>query len=262
MTRSHKASPPTPQQVEKIRLLMSTYQDGTGQYAVKGGGTLPNWRDFERAVSAAMNGVGTENKSLFDVVVRPAKGNAYGISCKMREELTKVYRQNILHVEITNSARLLSDALKAVNIVTADDLIARPSDAGHTLLTLIESWGETASKIENISLAESYYLILFWKPATQDFQLFQLPLTLPDASELKWYTRNSGVLVGEQNGRKLIEWYSKSGGQLKYFPFAEAALWKSELFRLEPLPFSEFGYGITRKAETFFPQQWVKANEA
>ncbi|MEW6739449.1 MAG: hypothetical protein ACOYU2_00250 [Nitrospirota bacterium] len=59
--------PPTT--VEKFRLLLSTYQDGSGMLAQKQGRTLPGWRDFERAVAVAFNGESQENKFIFDVLL-------------------------------------------------------------------------------------------------------------------------------------------------------------------------------------------------
>ncbi len=56
-------------QVEQIRLLMSTYQDGTGQLLIKDGTTLPNWRDFERSVATTFKGYAFENKGFLDVVI-------------------------------------------------------------------------------------------------------------------------------------------------------------------------------------------------
>ncbi len=60
---------PTAQEVEKVRLLLSTFQDGSGMLAKPGGGTLPGWRDFERTVAAVFNGVNQENKFIFDVLL-------------------------------------------------------------------------------------------------------------------------------------------------------------------------------------------------
>jgi hypothetical protein len=71
------------------------------------------------------------------------------------------------------------------------------------------------------------------------------PLALPDPSALTWAVRSSkkepgsGCLVGALGERRVIEWYGNSGGQLKYYPEVGEALWHSEIFRLEPLPFTE-----------------------
>ena len=59
--------PPTPQEFEKFRLILSTYQDGTGMLAAASGRTLPGWRDFERAIALTFNGAASENKDIFDV---------------------------------------------------------------------------------------------------------------------------------------------------------------------------------------------------
>lgn len=56
----------SPDEVERIRLLLSTYQDGTGQYS---GGQEPGWRDFERVTALTFAGAAQESKSIFDVLV-------------------------------------------------------------------------------------------------------------------------------------------------------------------------------------------------
>ena len=67
-------SPLTEQEVEKIRLLLSVYQDGSGMLALDNGLSIPGWRDFERAVAAALGGKppkgeGQEGKNVFDVSI-------------------------------------------------------------------------------------------------------------------------------------------------------------------------------------------------
>lgn len=57
---------PTQTEVEKLRLILSTYQDGTGQQVVRNGRTLPGWRDFERTVAAAFGGEPQESKFIKD----------------------------------------------------------------------------------------------------------------------------------------------------------------------------------------------------
>ena len=102
----------TASQVEKIRLILSTYQDGTGQQTIKSGRTLPGWRDFERAIALALNGIAQENKAIFDVLVsQPGHNTFRGISCKMRREL-KYPRSNIdVPIELSNSSGKFWDVL-------------------------------------------------------------------------------------------------------------------------------------------------------
>jgi hypothetical protein len=62
---------PTPAEIEKFRLVFSTYQDGSGMDVpktvrpwMKGNNvvTLPGWRDFERTVALIFNGIALESK--------------------------------------------------------------------------------------------------------------------------------------------------------------------------------------------------------
>lgn len=76
---------PTPSELEKLRLILSTYQDGTGQYRDKNDPerTIPGWKDFERATAFAFGGYAQENKAIFDVVFPESTNSkiSYGISC-------------------------------------------------------------------------------------------------------------------------------------------------------------------------------------
>ena len=47
---------PTAGELERLRLILSTYQDGSGMLVLKDGTTIPGWRDFERAVAIAFGG--------------------------------------------------------------------------------------------------------------------------------------------------------------------------------------------------------------
>ena len=74
---------PTNAEIEKLRLSLSTYQDGTGQLVFKSDNSLPGWRDFERSVALAFDGIAQESKAIFDVLI-PAPQNPrinIGISC-------------------------------------------------------------------------------------------------------------------------------------------------------------------------------------
>lgn len=74
----HRA--PNDIELTRLRLLLSTFQDGTGMLAVDNNlATLPGWRDFERAVALTFGGVPSENKDVMDVrlpdPVRPSTGS-------------------------------------------------------------------------------------------------------------------------------------------------------------------------------------------
>jgi hypothetical protein len=82
MSYNFTGSIPTKAQIEKLRLILSTFQDGTGQLVFEPGKSLPGWRDFERSVALAFDGVEQESKAIFDVLI-PMSSNPqinYGIS--------------------------------------------------------------------------------------------------------------------------------------------------------------------------------------
>jgi hypothetical protein len=68
------------------------------------------------------------------------------------------------------------------------------------------------------------------------------------------------VLPVKDRQGKIFEWYGESGGQLKYYPRVQDALWKSKPFRLEPLPPNN-PHGILARVETYFPAQRQKITQ-
>jgi hypothetical protein len=209
---------PMPGEVERLRLILSAYQDGTGMLALENGRSLPGWRDFERAVAAAFGGVAQENKAIFDVLLsdpnRP--GVSYGISCKMRGTLNRMTRDGRLTIELSNSAQKFWQHLasRGVNQLTYEN---NPAEVGAALIELVESW-HSAVSVDNggsVDLAKSSYLILSWNKQ-ELYQLHRLPFTLPDPKQLRWRFPTTNRIIGEDDSGILFEWYGKSGGQLKY----------------------------------------------
>jgi len=236
---------PTRREVQKLRLILSAYQDGTGQLAV-GHLTLPGWRDFERSVALAFGGEAQESKAIFDVLLPDLRreGIKYGLSCKMRETLRYVEDTGRVTIEVSNSAGKFWAALKA-NGFNEDNYTRAPARVGKILLDLVGSWHRAVSIEQGgqIDLAGSSYLALQWDKKTGQYQLYQFPIRLPDPETLQWSVV-SRRLIGTDDKGTLFEWYGHSGGQLKYYPFATDAIWVSERFQLEPLPKNKVGYGI------------------
>jgi hypothetical protein len=103
---------PTTGELEKVRLILSTYQDGTGMLNL-GGRNLPGWRDFERAIALAFGGEAQESKAIFDVLLTdPVTGIKIGVSCKMRDTLRDARRTGQATIEISNSAGYFWKRLK------------------------------------------------------------------------------------------------------------------------------------------------------
>lgn len=263
--------PPTPREVERLRLILSTYQDGTGMLQVENGLTLPGWRDFERAVALAFSGEAQESKALFDVLLanEASPGIKYGLSCKMRSELDRIRRDGRVTLELSNSAGQFWAHLNAQGI-NQTNYKDRPLEVGSGLIEVVEGWHQAVSIEEggNVDLSRSCYIVLSWNRARW-YQLHQFPLTLPNPESLRWHfpTKKRGGdagavgrrLAGDDDSGTLFEWYGESGGQLKYYPLAETALWASDLFQLEPLGDTE--YGILNKAAAYFPELWSAAIE-
>jgi hypothetical protein len=251
--------PPSRGELEKLRLILSTYPDGTGMLNI-GGRNLPGWWDFERAVALAFGGEAQESKAIFDVIlVDRTTGVRIGISCKMRDTLRETQRTGQATIEVSNSAgyfwtRLRQHGLAEQNYHTA------PGEVGFTVVHLIGEWHESAStgSANAFDLTRSCYLALQWDHQSGDYQLFRFPLKLPAPDLLRWEVSGKR-LVGWQGAEKAFEWYGLSGGQLKYYPSLSTATWRSEVFQLEPLPDSGNGYGLIRKTAELFPRQWERA---
>lgn len=258
--------PPTEREVERLRLILSAYQDGTGMLQAERGLTLPGWRDFERAIALAFHGEAQESKAIFDVLL-PSEERPnirYGLSCKMRRELNKIERTGRVSLELSNSAGQFWTFLKTKGI-DQTNYRDRPLAVGVALIEVVESWHRAANITRGgaVDLTKSSYLVLSWNRA-RHYQLHQFPLTMPDPYELNWRfpTKKGGEtgrrIAGEDEAGTLFEWYGESGGQLKYYPLASSALWASEIFQLEPL--RDIEYGILNKAAAYFPEKWLEAN--
>ena len=252
--------PPSDEEIERLRLILSTYQDGTGMLASDGGVTLPGWRDFERSVALAFGGVASESKDIFDVRLPDPQrtGVFFGISCKMREALSKLDREGRAYMELSNSSKRFWDYLNTKGL-DQSNYESYPADVGAGLIDLVSQWHQDASLegAGNVDISESCYLALSWNK-TGLYQLHQFPIAFPEPSGLHWEIRptaKSRCLLGNDESGRLFEWYGESGGQLKYYPLEENAIWKSSRFMLEPIP-SGLEHGVLHKARTYFPAQW------
>ena len=258
---------PSSNEVERFRLILSTYQDGMGMNA---SGALPGWRDFERSVALAFDGIASESKDIFDVRLPDPErsGVYYGISCKMRRELARVARHGRATIELPNSARKFWDSLLTSGLHQAN-YKEHPGEVGRALIELVSEWHDAAGINQggDVDLSKSCHLTLSWDSAGW-YQLHQFPLALPDPNQLQWvfptYERSGKSYVGnhlkgDDTSGSLFEWYGESGGQLKYYPLVADAIWESDLFKLEPLP-TDQEHGVLHKVESYFPEQWTAVN--
>lgn len=261
--------PPKDREVEQIRLLLSTFQDGTGM--LKGTQeieTLPGWRDFERTVALAFGGEAPENKAVFDVLLEsPTRpGIKYGLSCKMRGELNRIGRDGRVTIEVSNSAQKFWGCLSTGGF-DQTNYKDHPQDVGILLVKLVEQWHRETTE-SGIDIRNSFFLVLSWNRAGW-YQLHQFRLDLPNPKSLEWQfpiEQRRGIqerarrLRGSDDTGVVFEWYGESGGQLKYYPSETWAVWKSDQFQLEPLR-SDGQYGILAKAAAYFPSKWKWARD-
>lgn len=259
----------TEAEFERFRLILSTYQDGSGQQALKDGRTLPGWRDFERSVSVAFGGESQESKFIFDVLLPDTRrtGIYFGISCKMRRALDDTKRTGRVTLELSNSSGKFWDQLGKIGI-HQQNYRDRPVDVAKALLEQVDEWHTSIGLEHNgkLDLSKSFYLVLSWN-LKGEYQLFQFHLSLPHLSALSWdfpsvisrgQEKIGRRLRGQSETGTLIEWYGESGGQLKYYPLAENAVWKSDIFHLEALPEDwNKKHGILTKAKDYFPGLWM-----
>lgn len=252
---------PAQSEIERFRLILSTYQDGSGML-IDADKTLPGWRDFERSVAVSFNGKALESKWIYDVLL-PADSLTrvqYGISCKMRSTLRTVERKKRVTIEVSNASGEFWDSIKDSGL-TQENYNTNPKLAGIKLIQVVEQWHNNVS-IENggnIDSNKSFYLVLQWERKSGRYQLFQFPINLPDPDQLKWQV-NGRRLIGKDGKGVLFEWYGLSGGQLKYYPLVDSASWQSPIFHLEPLP-QNVEHSIKQKAATYFPNLWAKAQK-
>lgn len=254
---------------QRLRLALSTYQDGSGQLSTADDKTLPGWRDFERSVAFVFGGKAQENKAIFDVIVSDVNtpGHLIGISCKMRGTLKETLRKGFVTLELSNSAGQFWNAIReyGLNEQTYRD---SPSLVGTALIERVRRWHEAASITSggNVDLSKSFFLTLSWDRKSGQYQLHQFRHDLPAPDDLMWSfpdTIRSGEriqgrrLVGLHQDHKLLEWYGQSGGQLKYYPLTKDAIWQSELFTLEPLPDNAgSSHILLTKIQSYFPGLW------
>ena len=263
--------PPTEEEFQKFRLILSTFQDGSGMLDDKkppkwmkdhNAKTLPGWRDFERSVALAFGGIAIESKHIYDVILASPDNPSivYGLSCKMRDKLRRVLlRDGRVTIEVANAEGDFWDAIIATGL-TRENYHTNPSVSGIAIINLVDLWHTKVSHENggNVDNSKSMFITLQWYKNTGNYQLFQFPIDLPNPHNITWRV-NSRRLIGEDDRAIIFEWYPFSGGQLKYYPLSSEAIWKSDVFQLEPLP-DDLGHIAINKAATYFPEIWHKVS--
>jgi hypothetical protein len=264
---------PTQAETEIFRLLMSCFCDGSGNLKAEGC-TLPDWRQLERVVAEALNGVGPENKDVFDVVVQSPDhgGSDFGFSVKSKElsrvgAIGDLATTGRVYMELCNSPAKLWDPLKRKGITEEDFRNQQnPEIVGQEVLNTVVSWKHQAANDwqrrhnRTLDLNRSVYLTISYskprpdRPREYQFHSFDLPFP----QRLSWYYISDRCLRAEDPlypGEVIFDWYGLSGGQLKYYPRATTARYSSSRFTL----LNAQSVSLSRKAATLWPQEWTNA---
>jgi hypothetical protein len=183
----------------------------------------------------------------------------------MRRTLDETLKTGRATLELSNSSGMFWKELRTLGI-DQHNYREYPHETGQALIGLINKWHEATK--DKVNLSHSFFLALSWNKHG-DYQLFKFNLRLPDPQTIKWDFPDVETRAGlETPGRRLrgkdqqgtvFEWYGESGGQLKYYPLIETALWKSNIFQLEALPAGWASmHGLLVKTRDYFPAHWER----
>ena len=264
---------PDCRELQRIRLCLSSFCDGSGQEREQEGGTRPGWRDFERVFAETLGGYAQENKEVFDILINShdEKETDYGISVKSKElpinNFDNLDNGKRVYMELSNSPAKFWEALHPLGI-SEDDFRGgnHPKVIGETVLKVVEDWHASASvnhrqtKLRNLNLEKSIHLVVSYSKISarrpiRSYQIHSFPLTFP--KDIIWKFSSPKCLRGydpKHPQEAIIDWYALSGGQLKYYPKATTCLFKTTKFELMKPPVLL----VSEKASRYWPEIWVE----
>ncbi|WP_431866021.1 hypothetical protein [Microbacterium paraoxydans] len=237
---------------EALRLMLSTFRDGTGQVMLKDGRSMPGFRDFERATAAVTYGQAREDKGIFDVWV-PTSTLPFGVSCKMA--VSQPRRNECSFMELSNSLAYFHTALNEAGV----DFERDPATAGQIIVDLVMTWHSAVR--DEVDLAGSRYAILTHDSRWDYFQLqcFPLDLRIADPTrDVRWVVEGralNGYIDLGSRVHRLWQWYGYSGGQLKYYPLLDWVEWMTVPFQLEHAPVAS----LRTRAIDYFGDLWPRS---
>ncbi len=260
---------PSEADIAKFRLAMSTFRDGSGQERESDGTTRPGWRELERIVVEVLEGVGSENKAVFDVLITPP-GSVFdiGVSVKSKSLSESAFKKlkttGRVYMELCNSPAKLWGPIKLLGHSEGEFSRMQHSQAiGDSVVRTVESWHTQANSSHqvqtgrSIDLAKSVFLTITYGPFSgsnhRSYQFHSFDLEF--RTGIKWRYKSDRCLSGydpEFPNEVLMDWYGLSGGQLKYYPRASNSRFHSPVFTL----FRPQALKILEKAKAMFPDEW------
>ena len=253
--------PATPKELTQLKLLMSTYTDGSGYEKNPDGTTRPGGRDLERIIAEWVGGTAPEGKSIFDITVSSSdKSSIHGISVKSKgfskQKFTDLNTDGRVYMELCNSPAKLWEPLKLKGIFEDDfENQRRADEIGNSILDTVHNW-YINSGVDNIDIAQSVHLTISYlrhRSEEPAFQLHSFSLDFP--GNIIWKYKSKKCLMGfdpDHPNEVLFDWYALSGGQLKYYPRVTKSIFSSEQFTLIKAP----SLTVTEKAKGYWPELW------
>lgn len=260
-------------EVERLRLVLSTFRDGSGMVA-NGDETYPGWRDFERSVAAVLGGSAPEAKGVFDVTVPSTEsaGVDYGFSIKSKAltakgGLTNLATDGRVYMELANSPAKFLIELGKISFKEGDfTKKKRAQEVGEVVLRTVTKWHEESvslhAKVFNriLDLEASKFLVLSYclpkGGRKSEYQWHSFSLKFPDGIVWKYPTKR--CLRGYDPAHpkeSLFDFYPLSGGQLKSYPRASNSDFSSPIFDLA----SPAKLSATLRAARMYPREWIAA---
>ncbi|WP_161895957.1 hypothetical protein [Gordonia spumicola] len=264
-TRAVRDRELNPTEIERMRLLLSTFRDGSGQRVKNVDGSMPDYLGFERVTAIVLGGTTNESKHIFDVVAPGGPDRLpWGVSCKMASEASA--KSNCWFMELSNSAKYLTAAIENRGV----DWRTSPEKAGPILVGTVKSWHEAVRR--EFDVDASKYLLLTHDKAWREFQIISFGMDIVhavDPAAIDWRVEGKNAEEGDPSSvagyidtdsgpLRLWQWYARSGGQLKFYPPKGWEEWSSVRFELEVAPVHD----LQAKAEEYWPNLWGELDRA
>lgn len=267
---------PSPSDIERLRLLISVFRDGTGNQRETASTSRADWRQLERCVAEYVGAIGGEDKQIFDVIA-PNKSNNklfYGLSVKSKQLPIKGFdllrSTGRVYMEIANSPAKFWDVLNEELSLREDDFRSQKyaEKIGNCILDTVERWHlegksnfEKTNANSTLDIASSFYFCISLSQPVDGvetrFRVDTFELKYP--KNLIWKYKSSKCLSGfdpSNPSESVVDWYALSGGQLKYYPKAADAKFRSPEFTLHTPEI----LSITARAKLYWPSEARAAN--
>jgi hypothetical protein len=247
--------PPSEGEIEKLRLMLGTFQDGSGDIKLRDGSYRAGWRQVERVVAEMCAGSTAESKAVFDVdVENPASKLLHGLSVKTSQHRA----DGRVLLELSNSPAKMLDFAEPLGLTrrTGDQLEWDCTDGemGHAVMNCVISWHDACRPTHDVD--QSAYVVLTHDRFRTTYRLYWFVLDIGLPTSFEWEMRGRALTGIDSDGTVRWQFYPGSGGQLKWYPAGDEAKWRSGELLLPPPPSP---ITFQEKAEALYPEAWPSA---